>query len=1028
MPSSKSPYDMPAGAPSSVVKEEQIEYGFVGKLQNLKYAYRADIRDRATLEKNFREKFEALNRVKLTDAEFARLLDEIVTPDVYASAKTLRSINAFTRDDGTPLNYTLVNIKDWCKNTFEVVHQLRINTDNSHHRYDVLILINGVPCVQIELKTLGVNPRRAMEQIVEYKHDPGNGYTKTLLCFMQLFIVSNRDRTYYFANNNARHFAFNADERFLPIYEFAGEDNRKVTQLDEFADHFLKKCDLGRTISRYMVLLAGEQKLMIMRPYQVYAVQHIVQCIAEDNGNGYIWHTTGSGKTLTSFKASTLLKENDHIHKCVFVVDRKDLDRQTREEFNKFQEGCVEENTNTAALVRRLLSKDYADKVIVTTIQKLGLALDETGKRNKQRKKNDQPTYKEMLEPLGDKRIVFIFDECHRSQFGENHKAIKAFFPKAQLFGFTGTPIFKENATVARISSKAGTEEAEKTLVTTQNLFEKQLHAYTITHAIEDANVLRFHVDYFKPEGKNPPKPGEAIAKKAVIEAILAKHDAATGGRRFNAILATASINEAIEYHALFKTLQADKQAADRDFQPLNIACVFSPPAEGDPDVKQIQEDLPQEKADNEEDPEGKRAALKSVLGDYNARYGTNHRVSEFDLYYQDVQKRIKDQQWPNADYPAAQKIDITIVVDMLLTGFDSKFLNTLYVDKNLKHHGLIQAFSRTNRVLNGTKPYGNILDFRQQQDSVDAAIALFSGEKTGEQAREIWLVDKAPVVIQKLETAVQKLDDFMQSQGLTCTPSAVANLKGDAARAAFITHFKEVQRLKTQLDQYTDLTGDHKAAIEQVLPDENLRGFKGQYLETAKRLRAQQGKGGKEGDAPGADDSMDQLDFEFVLFASAVIDYDYIMGLIAKFSAKGPSKARMTRDELIGLISADAKFMNERDDIAEYIGTLKAGEGLSEAAIRDGYTRFKAEKTAKELADIAANHGLSTAALQTFVNGILDRMIFDGEQLSDLMAPLDLGWKDRTQAELSLMEDLHPLLIRRAGGRDISGLSAYEQ
>jgi type I restriction enzyme R subunit len=1023
MPSSKLTYAQATAQEPLLLKEEHIENQFIGTLQGLKYEYRRDITDRATLEQNFREKFEGLNRVRLTDAEFARLLDEIVVADVFTASKTLRSINSFTRDDGTPLNYTLVNIKDWCKNTFEVINQLRINTDNSHHRYDVILLINGVPCVQIELKTLGGNPRRAMEQIVEYKHDPGNGYTKTLLCFMQLFIVSNRDRTYYFANNNTRHFAFNADERFLPVYEFADEDNRKITHLDEFADRFLKKCDLGRTISRYMVLLAGEQKLMIMRPYQVYAVQHMVKCIDEDNGNGFVWHTTGSGKTLTSFKASTLLKENDHIHKCVFVVDRKDLDRQTREEFNKFQEGCVEENTNTAALVRRLLSEDYADKVIVTTIQKLGLALDETSKRNKQRKKNDQPTYKEMLAPLSDKRIVFIFDECHRSQFGENHKAIKEFFPKAQLFGFTGTPIFEANASLQKITDE------QASMRTTADLFQKQLHAYTITHAIEDGNVLRFHIDYFKPEGKNPPKPGEAIAKKAVIESILAKHNQSTADRRFNAILATASINDAIEYHALFAAMQKEKAEADPDFKPLNIACVFSPPAEGDPDVKQIQEDLPQEQADNEEDPEGKKAALKAILADYNARYGTNHRLSEFDLYYQDVQKRIKDQQWPNSDYPAAQKIDITIVVDMLLTGFDSKFLNTLYVDKNLKHHGLIQAFSRTNRVLNGTKPYGNILDFRQQQDAVDTAIALFSGEKTGEQAREIWLVDKAPVVIQKLETAVQKLDSFMKSQGLDCTPSAVANLKGDAAKAAFITHFKEVQRLKTQLDQYTDLTEENKASIDAVLPEENLRGFKGQYLETAKKLKDQQGKtGGKDQTGDGTDDPVDEIDFEFVLFASAVIDYDYIMGLIAKFSAKGPGKSKMTREELIGLISADAKFMNERDDIAEYIGTLKAGEGLSETAIREGYTRFKAEKNAKELAAIAARHSLTTAALQTFVDGILDRMIFDGEQLSDLMAPLDLGWKARTQAELALMADLHPLLTKRAGGRDISGLSAYEQ
>jgi type I restriction enzyme R subunit len=376
-------------------QERLIEEQFIAKLRGLKYEYREDIRDRAALEQNFRAKFEALNRVTLTQGEFSRLLEEIISPDVFTAARTLRERNSFTRDDGTPLNYTLVNIKDWCKNTFEVINQLRINTDNSHHRYDVILLINGVPVAQVELKTLGINPRRAMEQIVDYKNDPGSGYTRTLLCFIQLFIVSNRDSTYYFANNNARHFAFNAEERFLPIYQFASEDNKKITHLDDFADSFLVKCTLGEMISRYMVLIASEQKLMMMRPYQIYAVKAIVNCIHQNCGNGYIWHTTGCGKTLTSFKASTLLKDNPDIEKCLFVVDRKDLDRQTREEFNKFQEGCVEENTNTARLVRRLLSDDYADyadKVIVTTIQKLGLALDENSKRNKQRKNNDQLT------------------------------------------------------------------------------------------------------------------------------------------------------------------------------------------------------------------------------------------------------------------------------------------------------------------------------------------------------------------------------------------------------------------------------------------------------------------------------------------------------------------------------------------------------------------------------------------------------------------------------------------------------------
>lgn len=1031
-----------------IVSENHIETLFIEKLVALKYTSRPDIRDRNALEANFRQKFEELNRVHLTDGEFSRLLEEITTPDVFAAAVTLRGRNSFTRDDGTPLNYTLVNIKDWCKNTFEVVNQLRINTDNSNHRYDVMLLINGVPTVQIELKTLGISPRRAMEQIVDYKNDPGNGYTRTLLCFVQLFIVSNRSDTWYFANNNRRHFCFNADERFLPVYQYAAEDNRKITHLDSFAETFLVKCTLGQMISRYMVLIASEQQLMMMRPYQIYAVKAIVDCIHQNCGNGYIWHTTGSGKTLTSFKAATLLKDNPDIEKCVFVVDRKDLDRQTRDEFNKFQEGCVEANTNTETLVQRLLSDDYADKVIVTTIQKLGLALDENSKRNRQKEKQERETYKQRLESLRAKRMVFIFDECHRSQFGDNHKAIKEFFPNSQLFGFTGTPIFEENASQRQI------EGDQASLRTTEDIFERELHKYTITHAIEDGNVLRFHIDYYKVEGASGslevreqgtpatlpvPKPGESLTKKAVVDAILAKHDAATAGRKFNAILATASINDAIEYHDLFTSIQKDKQNADEDFRPLNIACVFSPPAEGNPDVKQIQEDLPQESLEytiqagedaekKKKEIERKKKALKAIIADYNARYGSNHSIGEFDLYYQDVQKRIKDQKFTNEDLRKADpqgkyehKIDIVIVVDMLLTGFDSKYLNTLYVDKTLKHHGLIQAFSRTNRILNGTKPYGNILDFRQQQGAVDEAIQMFSGEKA-DRAREIWLVDKAPVVIDKLDAAVKSLDAFMKSQGLDCKPEAVPNLMGDDARSAFINHFKEVQRLKTQLDQYTDLTDDNAAAIEQILPSDSLQAFRGVYLETAQRLKARRGKGDD-----GATSSVQELDFEFVLFASAVIDYDYIMGLITRFSNQAPGKLKMSREKLVGLIQSDSKFMDEREEIAAYIDTLKAGEGLSEKAIREGYEQFKTEKRAQELAKVADHHGLEATALQTFVDGILLRMIFDGDQLSDLFAPLGLGWKDRTRKESALMVELIPLLNKRAQGRDISGLSAYE-
>ncbi len=1001
--------------------ERDIEEVLVAKLQDLKYRYRPEIRNRAHLEANFRQKFEAFNRVTLSDNEFQRLLNDIVTPDVYKASCSLRNRETFIREDGMPLNYTLVNTKEWCKNTFEVVNQLRINTDYSHHRYDVILLINGIPVVQIELKTLGISPRRAMQQIDKYKKDPGNGYTKTLLCFIQLFIVSNRTDTLYFTNNNSKHFAFDEEEQFLPIYRFATRNNTKINHLDKFADQFLAKCTLSQMISKYMVLIASEQKLLMMRPYQIYAVKAIVDCINQNCGNGYIWHTTGSGKTLTSFKASTLLKANESIHKCIFVVDRKDLDRQTREEFNRFQENCVEENTNTATLVHRLLSEDYADKVIVTTIQKLGLALNESSRDSKNDRSERMSTFRKRLNHLRDKRMVFIFDECHRSQFGENHRAIREFFPNSQLFGFTGTPIFEDNASARQINGGAAT------LRTTEELFQEQLHAYTITDAIEDRNVLRFHIDYYRRNDASTSNIDQTLPKRVVAEAILDKHDTATRNRLFNALLATASINDAIEYLDVFKKLQAERQAADPEFRPLNIVAIFSPPAEGNKDIQQIQEDLLQEQEDNRHEPEKKKAALKAIIADYNGQYGTNHDINNFDIYYQDVQKRIKDQQFPNCDLPkkGQEKIDITIVVDMLLTGFDAKYLNTLYVDKNLRHHGLIQAFSRTNRILNETKPYGHILDFRQQQDNVDAALTLFSGEQIG-RAKEIWLVDKAPVVIDNFTQAVADLGRFMRSQGLAAKPERVPNLMGDFARVQFINRFKEVQRYKTQLDQYTDLTDEQRKQIEQILPEDDLRAFQCAYLETARHLKDQRGTFGEDGEPVNPD--IEQPDFELVLFSSALIDYDYIMELVAKYSSQDPKKVKICREELIRLIRSDAKFLDEQEDISEYIHSLREGEGLNKSEIDAGYQRFKLDKRARQIKGIAREHGLTNESLSAFVDTIFQRMIFDGEQLTDLMEPLGLGWRDRRKQELALMADLVPLLKKWAHGQNISGLNVYEQ
>lgn len=993
---------------SNMSLENQIEQELVELLKGLKYTYRPDIVDRNTLEENFKAKFEELNRVRLSRNEFAKLREEIISTDVFVSAKKLRERQYFQREDGTPLHYTLVNTKDWCKNHFEVVNQVKINTENSHQRYDVLLLLNGLPLVQIELKNINILPRKAMQQIVDYKNDPGNGYGNSLLCFMQLFIVSNRTSTYYFANNKLQHFQFNADEQFLPVYQLADEDNKKITHIAPFSEKFLSKCTLGEMISKYMVLLENEQKLLIMRPYQIYAVKAIEDCVNQNRGNGYIWHTTGSGKTLTSFKASTLLKNNPEIEKCLFVVDRKDLDRQTREEFNKFQEGSVEENTNTETLVRRLLSTDYTDKVIVTTIQKLGLALDGSSKKN----------YKDRLAPLREKRMVFIFDECHRSQFGENHKAIKEFFPKSQLFGFTGTPIFDENATYSIKEGEYGTYKI------TEDLFQKCLHAYTITHAIEDRNVLRFHVDYYK--GSSPQHPGEALSQKAVVEAIVSKHDAATNHRKFNAVLATASIDQAISYYRLFKEQQSTLQ--EPDFLPLNIACVFSPPSQllgedtkNADDVQQMQEELTQEREDNKHRPEEKKKALIAIIEDYNLQYGTNHSINEFDLYYQDVQRRIKDQQYSNKDYPHRNKIDITIVVDMLLTGFDSKYLNTLYVDKNLKYHGLIQAFSRTNRVLNDTKPHGNILDFRAQQGAVNQAMALFSGvDET--RSREIWLVEPVPVVMEKFKESVEKLGMFMQEQGLLCEPHEVYNVRGDAAKIAFMQNFKEVQRQRLALEQFTDLEPRQKDLIDSILPKDTFLAFKSSYLETAKIFQKRQEKEGE--NAPAV---VQELDFEYVLFASAVIDYDYIMNLIADSTQKKPSKQKMSKAQVISLLQSTSNLMEEEEDLSAYIQGLDWESGQDAEALRRGYERFKDEKYYKEMADMAQKHGLQTADLQAFVADILGRMIFDGEKLTDFLAPLDLSWKERRMKELALMEDLVPHLKKLAQGREIAGLIAYE-
>ena len=977
--------------------EAQLEQQFIEKLQDLKYTYREDIHDLDSLEKNFREKFNRLNYVTLSDDEFRKLLQENVTYDVFTASKHLREKQTFTRNDGTTFDYSLVNLRDWCKNEFEVVNQLSINTANGRQRYDVVILINGLPLVQIELKRHSVSPLKAVEQIVKYKQDRGNGYTNTLMCFMQLFIVSNGGSdTMYFANNNDEHFHFDTTNNYLPVYHAADTDNHKIAELFKFSDMMLQKNTLGRLISRYMVLVETERKMLVMRPYQIYAVESIVNQVSLNNGNGYIWHTTGSGKTLTSFKASTLLKDNKDIEKCVFVVDRKDLDKQTRDEFNKFQEGCVEQNANTGALVARLESTDYADKVIVTTIQKLGIALDPSPKNK----------YYQRLEQLKDKRIVFIFDECHRSQFGENHAAIKNYFPKAQLFGFTGTPIFEENSHEVRVNG----QKAE--YVTTKDVFGECLHQYTITHAINDNNVLRFKVEYYGNRTSEGVLDSTPLTKNQIVEHILDNHDKLTAQKHFNALLATPSIPDAIRYYQIFKEEQEKRAQENSDYTPLNITAVFTPPMRNSSD-----EDLPQEEADNREHPEENKSALSEIIDDYNRKYRTNFTVDLFDEYYRDVQQRIKDQKYPNKDLPHSKKLDVVIVVDMMLTGFDSKFLNTLYVAKDLKWHGLIQAFSRTNRILDGTKPYGNIICYRDLEKAMEDAMVLFSGYDT-EKGKEYWLVEPADKVVEKYQSAIGKLETVMNSMGLECKPEEVINIPQGENSNTFIEAFKDVQRLAIKLDQYVDLPEELQTEIEKTMPEDTLQQFRTAYLDLARRTRETSG-GRKE--TPEGDP-----DFELSLFSSALVDYDYIMKLLAKYTNTHHEKVMITKEQLLEILSGSVDLMNEREYLKAFIEEeLTQGSGMNEEEIRARYKAYKDRRFNQQIAALAQEYGIDAAALEAFVNETVKLRRIDEETLRELLNHID-GWKQRKAAKEELLARLAPMFALLAGDNTIEGLNAY--
>ncbi len=864
--------------------EAQLENALIQRLNDLGWASVA-IPDNAALESNLRSQLEAHNGLQFSDGEFRTILNHLGKGSTFEKAKTLRDRMALQRDDGTTAYVQFFNGREWCRNRYQVTHQI---TQEGHYktRYDVTLLVNGLPLIQIELKRRGIELKEAFNQINRY-HRHSFGADNALFQYVQLFVISNGVNTKYYANN--RH------QDFKQTFFWADEDNTPITRLEAFTDAFLEKCFVSKMIAKYVVLHESDQVLMVLRPYQYYAVERILDRVMKGRKNGYIWHTTGSGKTLTSFKASQVIVENPKVAKVVFVVDRADLDYQTTKEFNYFSPGSVDGTDNTTALVDQMADPDT--KLVVTTIQKLNTAIT-------------RERHAAAMEALKDERIVFVFDECHRSQFGDTHKNIVAFFSKAQMFGFTGTPILKENAIGKR---------------TTANLFEECLHRYVITDAIRDENVLRFSVEYW---GKLRRKDGTFIGDEevsgldlkeffesdkridGVVDWVINNHDRKTHGRDFSAIMCVGSVD------ALTKTYEAFQRKKAEGKHDLKVATIFTFAAnEEDEDANGLIGEPDVTGGPVSAATQHSRDKLAGYVADYNAMFGTNNSVKDgkaFYVYYKAVAKRMK---WRDRkDYIEGQGIDILLVVNMFLTGFDAKTCNTLYVDKNLRYHGLIQAFSRTNRILGQKKSQGNIVCFRNLKAKVDEAIALFSNKD----ADETILIAPYQEYVDRFNEAVVEL------LKIAPTPSAVDKLVSEDDILAFVRAFRELIRIRNVLTSFTEFSNDDLSLDAQRFED-----FKSKYLDIHDRMKSDQ-----DGDQKAS--ILNEVDFELELIRRDNINVAYILALLASIveeqrEAEDALDTAGKTKTILDLLGSEPRLRSKRELIEEfittYLPTMKSAE-----------------------------------------------------------------------------------------------------
>lgn len=816
------------------LSEAKLEANLIRQLSTQGWR-KAVIPDAEALWDNLRMELGAFNDLTFSDAEFGQVQSYLSKGNVLQRAALLRKTMHVTRDDGSSAYIRLFNTQDWCRNRFQVTSQVTLQ-GRRENRYDVTLLVNGIPLGQIELKRPGVELKAAFDQINRYQHD-SFAAAGGLFQFVQIFMISSGVNTRYYANNRK--------QTFKHTFTWSTPENEAINRLEDFAEEFLDTCFFSKMIARFMVIHETNKQLMVLRPYQVYAVEKILERVKIGQGHGYVWHTTGSGKTLTSFKAAQILKSQPDVDKVLFVVDRADLDYQTIQEFNKFQKGCVDSTESTLQLVDQLESSSSDNKLIVTTIQKLNTAL--TTRR-----------YEEYLAAVRKGRVVLIFDECHRSQFGDTHKRIREFFLNAQMFGFTGTPILKKNAMGGR---------------TTADLFERRLHHYVITNAIHDDNVLKFSIEYLnanEADGKDELSASSEQLRAfhqskgwvdKVVKWIIDNHDRKTHKRRFGAILATSSVDQAVAY---YEELRRRQEGADK---PLKIATVFTYAAnEDDLGANGLIDDpeFPTEKVKESQMP--RRDKLQSFVEAYNSDFGTNESVlngSGFYSYYRDIAKRMRLRDKEGFD--PEKGIDILIVVNMFLTGFDAKTLNTVYVDKNLKFHGLIQAFSRSNRVLDSVKSHGNIVCFRNLRDETDEAITLFGDEK----ARDTVLVGTYDEHLEEYKEAAAAL------KGLVSAPDAVDHLLYENDQADFAKIFRRLLRLRNVLSGFSEFAED-----DLPIKDREFNEFKSKYLDLAESAVKDTASG----------DGLAAVDFELELLGRVEINVGYILGLVAKMHRAGSS------------------------------------------------------------------------------------------------------------------------------------------